>query len=389
MLKSFSVENYRSFSRKQDIELRPLTLFFGWNSGGKSALLRFLPLVAESLRTGGSPIWLGGEVGRQATWPSLVSKATGRDALSFSLSWEEPQELTAEWKIKGDLQGRWQEIESLVIDGEINDPSARKWLGLLPEKKNGVPLPDGLTRARENLLEIRDQVQWIGGVRSRVPRATISSGDAQPLINPNGSDAVEHLVSAQLKSTANPVLEATNSFFNELNEQLILDNPADGIWRVIVQPTGSPHVRVDLCDTGEGYSQVLPVLVALARARTGGPKLLCLEQPELHLHTRAQAELARQLITTVKSSNTPQILVETHSEVLLTSIQLAIAKGEIAPELVRVYWIESLQDGTSDAISVDFNEKGQAENSTLSGAFAEAVQLGQDLITMQLSAVKS
>ncbi|MBK3434390.1 AAA family ATPase [Pseudomonas sp. CCI1.1] len=60
MLKSFSVENYRSFSRKQDIELRPLTLFFGWNSGGKSALLRFLPLVAESLRTGGSPIWLGG-----------------------------------------------------------------------------------------------------------------------------------------------------------------------------------------------------------------------------------------------------------------------------------------------------------------------------------------
>ncbi len=141
MLKSFSVENYRSFSRKQDIELRPLTLFFGWNSGGKSALLRFLPLVAESLRTGGSPIWLGGEVGRQATWPSLVSKATGRDALSFSLSWEEPQELTAEWKIKGDLQGRWQEIESLVIDGEINDPSARKWLGLLPEKKMEYRFP--------------------------------------------------------------------------------------------------------------------------------------------------------------------------------------------------------------------------------------------------------
>lgn len=388
MLKSFSVENYRSFSRKQDIELRPLTLFFGWNSGGKSALLRFLPLIAESLWTGSSPIWLGGAVGRHATWPSLVSKATGRDALSFSFTWQEHQQLTAEWKIKGDLQGRWQEVESLVIDGVAHELSANKWLGLLPEKTNNTALSDITKELRNNLLIIRDQVQWVGGVRSRIPRATVSSGDAQPLMDPSGADAVEQLISAQQKSSAAPVIEATNSFFNALNEQLILDNPSDGIWRVIVQPTGSPHVRVDLCDTGEGYSQVLPVLVALARARTGGPKILCLEQPELHLHTRAQAELARQLVSTATSQNKPQILVETHSEVLLTSIQLAIAKGEIPPELVRVYWVEARQDGTSDALPVDFNTKGQAENSTLAGAFSEAVQLSQDLISMQLSSFK-
>src|SRR5690242_17220612 len=33
VLTSFSVENYKAFSRRQKIDIRPLTLFFGWNSG--------------------------------------------------------------------------------------------------------------------------------------------------------------------------------------------------------------------------------------------------------------------------------------------------------------------------------------------------------------------
>lgn len=387
MLKSFSVENYRSFARRQEIELRPLTLFFGWNSGGKSALLRFLPLISESLRVGGPPIWLGGEVGRQATWQSLVSKASGRDSLSFSLTWTDPESHTAEWKIKGDLEGRWQEVESLTINHQSQDIANTVWNGIAPVKNEDNSAVIQTLSSR--LSNIQHQVQWIGGVRNRISRVIMASGETPPLLRADGADAAEHLVSAQLKSSAAPLVEMTNDFFVALNEKITLDNPSDGVWKVVIQPINSPQVRIDLCDTGEGYSQVLPVLVALARARTNGPKILCLEQPELHLHTRAQAELARQLVITAQSDNNPQILIETHSEVLLTSIQLAIAKGEISADLVKVYWIESRLDGTSDAHPVTFNNKGQADNSTLSGAFAEAVQLGQDLLNIQLSGVKS
>jgi predicted ATPase len=66
MLSRFTVENYRAFARAQAIEVRPLTLFFGWNSGGKSALVRFLPLLAESVRQAGPAIWMHGEVGKSA-----------------------------------------------------------------------------------------------------------------------------------------------------------------------------------------------------------------------------------------------------------------------------------------------------------------------------------
>lgn len=387
MIKSFSVENYRSFSRKQDIDIRPLTLFFGWNSGGKSALVRFLPLLAESIQAASSPIWLGGEIGRQATWSSLVSKATGRDALSFSLCWKELDQLFTEWKIKGDLQGRWQEIESLSINDRPYELAKNKWRGLLPELSNSSDCLNFLEDLYDGLGEIKREVQWVSGVRTKVPRATMSSGSTQFHMRPDGSDAVEYLISEALKGSATPILESVNSFFSAINEQIVLDNPADGIWRVTVQPLKSSSVRIDLCDTGEGYSQVLPVLVALARARNNGPKLVCMEQPELHLHTRAQAELARQLVKAAIDQNQPRILVETHSEVLLTSIQLAIAEGEIPADLVRVYWVESCQDGTSDAFPVSFNENGQAENSMLSEAFSEAVQLSHKLIGMQLSSL--
>ena len=92
----------------------------------------------------------------------------------------------------------------------------------------------------------------------------------------------------------------------------------------------------------------------------------------------------------VESANTalePRILVETHSEVLLTSVQLAIANGEIPHEKVRVYWVESRADGTSDAIPVDFDGKGRPNKSALIGAFDEAIQLGQALISKQLSSL--
>jgi predicted ATPase len=127
------------------------------------------------------------------------------------------------------------------------------------------------------------------------------------------------------------------------------------------------------------------VLVALARARHDGPRLLCLEQPELHLHTRAQAQLAKVLVDTVKSARQPRVLVETHSEVLLTSIQLAIANGDIAPEDVRVYWVESGANGTSDAVAVDFDAFGRPNNSMLAVAFDEALDLGQKLLAKQMA----
>ena len=57
---------------------------------------------------------------------------------------------------------------------------------------------------------------------------------------------------------------------------------------------------VNITDVGFGVSQVLPVLVALIVDAKPGSQLVYLEQPELHLHPRAQVALAQVLADAAK-----------------------------------------------------------------------------------------
>lgn len=406
MLSRFTIENYRAFARAQSIEIRPLTLFFGWNSGGKSALIRFLPLLVESMREAGPAIWLKGEVGRGANWSDLVCKATGRSVFKFGLNWGDATlsaplsaPLSAAWEIEGHPDGKWQENRAVYLKagefeqhfspGEAKVKQSGEWAGFPESYPIGSPL-ESKNRIqldlRHCLRSLQTDLQWLGGIRSRLARlATFDGGDPSPLKS-DGSNVFDHLIAAQQRSTNDPLLQVIEGFFAALGERLVFDNLFENNWRIMLSPIGAPNVKVNLCDTGEGYSQVLPVLAALANARNAGsPSLLCLEQPELHLHTRAQAVLAKTLVDTATSEAKPRLLVETHSEVLLTSVQLAIANGDIAPEAVRVYWVESRSDGTSDAFAVDFDELGRPNNSTLAAAFDEALDLGQKLLEKQMT----
>ena len=389
MLAGFTVENYRAFARRQDIEIRPLTLFYGWNSSGKSALVRFLPLLAESIRIAGPPIYLSGEVGRRATWPELVCRANERLLLRIGLRWWDDMAFTADWDISGDSAGGWQEIEqldtSLGLESSRWTVSAVPRRGLMPEAPSGGAADLHFDALGRVLGELASNVQWISGLRARPERLISFSGGPAPTIAPDGRNALDHLIAAQLRSTVDPLLQSARRLFAALGEEFILDNPMVGAWRMLLHPAGLPRAGVNLCDTGEGYAQVLPVLVALARATVGGPRILCLEQPELHLHTRAQAELAALLVDSISAPTRPSLLVETHSEVLLTSVQLAIARQPSLRDSVRVYWVESNADGTSDAIAVDFDDKGRPLGTTITGAFDDAIRLGRDLIVAQLA----
>lgn len=67
MLNSFRLRNLRGFSDRPDspfVELKPLTVFVGKNSSGKSTCLRSLPLLRQSIeaRTTGPILWYGSYV---------------------------------------------------------------------------------------------------------------------------------------------------------------------------------------------------------------------------------------------------------------------------------------------------------------------------------------
>lgn len=101
---------------------------------------------------------------------------------------------------------------------------------------------------------------------------------------------------------------------------------------------------LDLPDVGFGVSQILPILIDGVLFRDDTTTIM--EQPEIHLHPKMQAELADFFIKVVANNNksgknsTRRYLIETHSEYILKRIRRRIAEGIIAPEDVAIYFVE-------------------------------------------------
>jgi predicted ATPase len=137
--------------------------------------------------------------------------------------------------------------------------------------------------------------------------------------------------------------------------------PSWETYRVRLGPVGAAH-DVDLCDTGEGMAQSLPVVTALyqaAEATAQGPQTLALEQPELHLHLDAQHALADLLCEVAQQPEPPTLLIETHSEGMLVALQLAVATGKLSSDNVILHVVRSLADGSSVLDTVRLNALGE------------------------------
>jgi predicted ATPase len=109
-----------------------------------------------------------------------------------------------------------------------------------------------------------------------------------------------------------------------------------------------------LTDVGFGISQLLPVIVG--DIELGNESTFFAAQPEIHLHPNAQASYADYLIGQIKQDK--NYVVETHSEYLLNRIRLAIVKGNLKEEDIRVYYL-SQERNDSKIHPIRFTRGGQ------------------------------
>jgi len=103
---------------------------------------------------------------------------------------------------------------------------------------------------------------------------------------------------------------------------------------------GAKALRVN--SVGYGVSQVLPVVVELLTR--GGNSWLAIQQPEVHLHPKAQAALGDVLFhAAIDASQT--LFVETHSDYLLDRFRLSMRDHEHPKDFAQVVFFERTQDG--------------------------------------------
>lgn len=111
---------------------------------------------------------------------------------------------------------------------------------------------------------------------------------------------------------------------------------------------------VNIADVGIGVSQVLPILVALLAAQDG--QLVYVEQPELHLHPRAQVVMAELLAEAANRG--VRVIVETHSSLLLLTVQTLVAAAKIKHTDVALHWFARDAKGATQVTYVQPDEDG-------------------------------
>ena len=130
------------------------------------------------------------------------------------------------------------------------------------------------------------------------------------------------------------------------------------VGRLPIAQKGGAKDLVSIADVGFGVSQVLPVLVALLVGRKG--QLIYIEQPEIHLHPKAQRALAHVFADAIQRGS--QVVVETHSALFLREIQTLVAKGLVDKSLVKLHWVTRNSKGDTDLQTCDLDDAGAYGN---------------------------
>ncbi len=137
----------------------------------------------------------------------------------------------------------------------------------------------------------------------------------------------------RLRNNINAFGEASG-LYKELRVRRIGNNDSDP-FQIQIKVAGPSF---NLVDVGYGVSQALPLVVDTLREEPG--TMFLLQQPEVHLHPRAQAAFGS-FLATLASLQHKTFVIETHSDYLIDRIRMEARDGDLLkPSDVTVLYFE-------------------------------------------------
>jgi hypothetical protein len=342
-LTRLSVEGYKAFGRLATLELGRLTLILGRNNAGKSALC-FAPLFfTRPFRKEAEVPFPASALG--VDFGTLQSVCFRRQVtgLTGALSLAGAGEVTGITLGATALPER--DHAQFVTRLEIQRVGGRDTV------LTNVPWPEARAQLSSEpcLQEVAEGVRVLRGMRPPLPRYHPYPGHIPEWVGAHGE-----LAPMMLAASGDRGLEEVNRWFELMRVRLRIESRRDDFELRAEGPAGEP---VNLIDSGAGVAHALPLIVAIRLARLQ-PSLLCLEQPELHLHPRAHVAIAELLLEYLEHSPNTRLLVETHSDVLLLRVRREIAARRLSPADVRLYFVD--EDSTEGSLvrEIELDDRG-------------------------------
>jgi predicted ATPase len=407
MLKRLAFENFKSWA-SLDMPCARITGIFGTNSSGKSSILQFLLLLKQTkdATDRATPLELNGGLTELGTFKDTVHRHDIQREISWSLDFQLDESLAlndaSRSRTASIATGNLLTLEAAVGLEKLSPVSLRLAYGIggarfelaprhgsssqfdlqakapgfnftrttgrpwqLPRPIKSYAFPDQARTYFQNagfLADLEavyeqslDRVFYLGPLRHFPQRDYLWARSRPSDVGKQGDKAIDAILAAtEAGETRNLRYNARHKPFQGMIAYLLREmglihtfevvEIAEGTnrWqaRVVARPDAS---EVLLTDVGFGVSQVLPVITLLQYVPEGSTVIL--EQPEIHLHPLAQAELA-DVIIQAATHRRVQVILESHSEHLLLRLQRRIAEESLSSDDVTLYFADA-PNGTS------------------------------------------
>jgi predicted ATPase len=335
-----TVEGYKSIVKEQSIDIAPLTILAGANSSGKSSMIQPLLLLKQTLEApyDPGPLLINGPTLKFTSSDQFMSGKAGKArALRISIDADDGKH----WSVKF-VKERGKPL-AVAEGGELDVPS---WYA---------------AGSFQHFSPIRYEILTmihVRGLRGNPERSYpfTAVGESFPGVFEN---YVASIINRWRDNESHDDLALNQDLKHLELGGGVFPSPLNEAELELMVLQGTEHGNYfNIADVGFGVSQALPILVGLRIAETG--QMVYVEQPELHLHPRAQTRMADVLANAAKRG--VRVVIETHSSLLLRAVQTLIAKRQIDRNLVRLHWFARDKRGVTHVKSAQMDENGAFGN---------------------------
>ena len=323
MIRSLRIKNFKCFE-EQDFELGSLTLLAGLNGTGKSSVFQPLILLRQSyqqglLRRGG--LALNGDLIQLGTGKDIFYERAASTKFGFTIEFE--NQVTNSWFFEYNQAADVVKLVSMRGPDSVYDRNffSDNFQYLSAERigpRPSYPLSDFGVREHRQL-----------GVKGEYTAHFLDLFRGQDIAD----RALAHPVTKSLK-----LKTQVEAWMSEVSPGVRIE-PILETGQMVLQYSfergGEVSNLYRPINTGFGITYTLPVIVALLSASPGD--LILLENPEANLHPQGQVKIG-ELIARAASCGI-QVLVETHSDHLLNGVRIAVRRGLLAPQQLRIHFL--------------------------------------------------
>lgn len=390
MLKSIKFSNYRIFNSEQVLDLAPITVIFGKNNTGKSALLKLPLLIKSGFNNDPKELFPRAYKGvqicndyRDIVYGKALKAATitisdeKNDTLTFRF-YVEPTENASFRPILEDWLLTSHDGQELHIsrqeNGTLSDNKAREY-----EFSGFIPyLHDDLSWAKGTLASLSFETDYLKSIRE-APAMDFRLHDKHEFgVGVSGTFAYDYLVE-DLVSGNGELLNKVSSWYEQNFDKwkLSIDQSHAPVYYFEMQ---NDPIKVNILETGTGIIQSLPVIVSSCLS-CGLPLLSSYEEPETHTHPSAHASMAEFMALEAKSNPLKKMLIETHSLNFILRLRTLIAEKKLSPSDVALYFIEFKEEKKGSTLTkISIDELGKVSywpEGMLNEGLSEAIKLRQ------------